>query len=429
MLTADLVEVRRRGNDLSLRPLAEPERERGLALAEIYLGLVKAHLGRPRAELLEACRAVPAAAREKRLAAGLMKLCLDRCEFEAASPAPPEELRAELFTLAAAHRRALAPGASFDRAALLTQVASPRALDSAAVEEGLYADLPEAHRLVRADLAGPRALFAAYEAAGAQAVLLRAVRVEVRVTGAAPAAFRQLFRKLKFLRLLHSIQPLPGRGKNATPGYLLTIDGPFSLFDSVSKYGLSLALAYPAIAACGRYTLEADVRWGKERRPLRFLIRGGAAEQTAGAPLAADDATPTTTRGKEAPLLPPEVETLRAGLAALGKTTGWRVRTSTRLIDLPGAGVLVPDLELEHLASGRTVLCEVLGFWSREAVWRRIELCTAGTLPFPMIFAVSKHLRVSEEALPADLPAALLVYAHSISPRTLLDRAAALIQL
>jgi hypothetical protein len=78
------------------------------------------------------------------------------------------------------------------------------------------------------------------------------------------------------------------------------------------------------------------------------------------------------------------------------------------------------------VASGRIVLCEVLGFWSRQAVWRRIELCAQG-LPHPMVFAVSKNLRVSEEALPEELPAALHVYAHTISPKALLDRAAKLL--
>ncbi len=44
-----------------------------------------------------------------------------------------------------------------------------------------------------------------------------------------------------------------------------------------------------------------------------------------------------------------------------------------------------------------------------------------------MIFAVSKHLRVSEAALPDDLPAALYVYAHTMSARAVIDKADALL--
>ena len=63
-----------------------------------------------------------------------------------------------------------------------------------------------------------------------------------------------------------------------------------------------------------------------------------------------------------------------------------------------------------------------MGFWSRDAVWRRIELAQKG-LPDPVIFAVCKHLRVSEAALPEQASAALYVYAHKLSARALLERA------
>jgi predicted nuclease of restriction endonuclease-like RecB superfamily len=83
--------------------------------------------------------------------------------------------------------------------------------------------------------------------------------------------------------------------------------------------------------------------------------------------------------------------------------------------------VCIPDLELVHQDTGRSVFVEVMGFWSRDAVWRRIELAEAG-LPVPLVFAVSKHLRVSEAALPAELPAALYVYARTMSATALLER-------
>ena len=55
------------------------------------------------------------------------------------------------------------------------------------------------------------------------------------------------------------------------------------------------------------------------------------------------------------------------------------------------------------MRAGAPVYLEVLGFWSREAVWRRVELVERG-LPHRILFAVSKHLRVSEAALDDELP-------------------------
>ena len=407
MLTADQVEVRRRADQLYLKPLADEDRPRALALGEAYLGLARAHLGRERGQLLEACRQIPVSAKDRKLAAGLLKLVLDRCQFEEAATGDPAQIRAELFARAAVARRQRRDDggyAGFDRQAVLAEAAQALGTTAEQLEQAMYADLPEAHRLTELALPGSaEQLLAAYDAGSIQAVLLRAVRVRARVTAASPAAYRHLFRKLKFLRLLHVIEALP-RSKQGG-GYLITIDGPFSLFESVTKYGLQLALAYPVIAACGRFNLEADIRWGKDRRPLRFLVRGEASE-TAAARL---------------PPLPDEVEELRAALA---KQAGpWTVQPASDLIDVPGAGVLVPDLELRH-KDGKRVLVEVLGFWSRDAVWKRIELAPA--LPHPMIFAVSKHLRVSEAALPEDLPAALYVYAHTMSARAVLEKAESL---
>ena len=418
MLTADLVEVRRRGNDLSLRPLGDDERDFALGLAETYVGLVRAHVGRSRAQLLEACRAVPVSAPRRRLAAGLFKLALDACQFEEAVGLDPTALRAELFAAAARHRRSLGPRQVFSRDAVLAELAPRHGAEPHALEQAMYADLPEAQILVRTELAGPRALVGAYEAGGVQAVLLRAVKVRAKIVGASPAAFRQLFRKLKFLRLLHHIEPLPApRPRARSAGYEVVIDGPYSLFESVTRYGLQLALAYPAIAACGRWSLEADLRWGKDRRPLKFSLRGQAADLDA-----ADEGAATRSAAAG---LPTEVAALLADLQ--GQTSGgFVVRPGAKLLVLPGAGVIAPDLELVHTRSGRTVFVEVLGFWSRDAVWRRIELAQKG-LPEPVIFAVSKHLRVSEAALPDQAHAALYVYAHKLSARALLDRATQLL--
>ncbi len=49
-------------------------------------------------------------------------------------------------------------------------------------------------------------------------------------------------------------------------GYRIEIDGPYSLFESVTKYGLELALLLPALEACDSVQLVADLRWGKKTR-------------------------------------------------------------------------------------------------------------------------------------------------------------------
>jgi predicted nuclease of restriction endonuclease-like RecB superfamily len=101
--------------------------------------------------------------------------------------------------------------------------------------------------------------------------------------------------------------------------------------------------------------------------------------------------------------------------------TTWRAAVSGAVLDLPGVGLCVPDLELTHTETGQKVYLEVLGFWSREAVWKRVELVERG-LGQPIVFAVSKHLRVSEEALGDQHPGGLYVYSRTMSARAVLER-------
>jgi len=396
VLTADLVHVRRRKGALSIVPLDDAQRARALELATLYLALARDHLGRRRDELEEAWSAVECAPRERRLADGLRKLVEDRCQLDPDAALDPEELRRDVFTRASTTRR----DGRFDRAALLDAVARERGLDAAAVEQALYSDLRGAHILQAVAPISPARLVDEYDLAQAQAVLLRAVRVVVDVECRAPGAYRALFHKLKFLRLLHTITA------RKEGGYRVEIDGPFSLFESVTKYGLQLALALPAIRACDAFHLTADVRWGKERTALAFTLDGKS-------PAAALD-------GDDPPRLADEVARLVEDLAAIPDTP-WRAAPSTDILTLPGVGLCVPDLVFEHARTGEQIYLEVMGFWSRDAVWRRVELVERG-LPARVLFAVSKHLRVSEAALDDEQLGALYVYKRVMSARAVLER-------
>jgi len=406
VLTADLVRARRRGEELKLQPLDGPARLEALELAKTLIALAEAHVGKTRSELDEVMDAVIGGARDRKLAAGLAKLVWDRAELAEAVPIDPEALRHDIFTRAQAAWSRTGEGDRFDREAVLAAVAAERGLTVDALERGLYADLREAHVVTElARISAPR-LVEAYDLAQPQAVLLRAVRVVVDVHSAIPGAYRTLFRKLKFLRLLCTITPRP---KGA---YRVEIDGPFSLFESSTRYGLALALALPAIRELDRWSLVADIRWGTERLALRCKLEGD------GEPEPEDDAPPDPADAA-APHLADDVRALLDALAELDSP--WRAAPATELLDLPGHGVCVPDLTFTHRKTRQRVHLEVMGFWSRDAVWKRVELIQAG-LDHHIVFAVGQHLRVSEAALDADLPGALYIYKRTMSAKAILER-------
>jgi predicted nuclease of restriction endonuclease-like RecB superfamily len=395
VLTADLVNARRHGGQLRIVALDEAARAHAAEMAEIFLALAGNHIGRSREELEEAWAAVEVSPHDRRLADGIRKLVEDRCELDAESALDPAELRRGLFLRAATARR----DGTFNRQTIVDEVAAQNELSPENLEREIYADLRGAHVLRAITPTSPARLVDAYDLGQAQAVLLRAVRVTVEVECSSPGAYRALFQKLKFLRLLHSIR------RRDEGGYRIDIDGPYSLFESVTKYGLQLALALPVIRESDRWRLEADVRWGKDRAPLVFRLEGRLAS--------ADDASRNTAR------LPDTVDALVRAIQALN--TPWKVSPATTILDLPGVGLCVPDLLLENRDTGDNVHLEVLGFWSREAVWRRVDLVERG-LGGRILFAVSQHLRVSEEVLGDNLPGALYVYKRVMNARAVIER-------
>jgi predicted nuclease of restriction endonuclease-like RecB superfamily len=403
VLTADLVSARRRGKELVLTKLDPAARARAAEVAAQLLRLFQSHLGRSREEVEAGVAAVDVLPRETRVKEGLFKLIDDRATWGVPGGLDPAEVRRAVFLRATAVRAALLPGQRFERDAVLGAVATARTAEPSAIEQALFADLRGAALLAGLEPISAPALVELYERGQAQAVLLRAVRISVAVECASPAVARALFRRLKFLGLLHTIAP-------AEKGYTIIIDGPLSLFDAVTKYGQKMALVLPVLEGCQRWTLEADIRWGKARAPLTFRASGGTGDGVA----------------RDAPRDPPLPEAIAElvhRFAELG--TGWTARPNERVLDLAGVGLCIPDLVFAR--GGEKIFFEALGFWSREAVFRRVDLVERG-LEHKLLFAVSSRLRVSEEVMGEDTSSALYVYKGAMNARAIaekLDRLAA----
>lgn len=391
MIGPDLVRVKKKNGVLSLpKPTAEAT-QRARALAEQVLLVLAGLVNETRLVVEEALNELESAPQEKKLLQALRKLALDDSVFDGNAAVDAPTLRREVFSRAASARQQLAIGAHFERERVLAETATALGMTAEAVEAGLYADLRSAERLLRAPAYDADGLLTRHARAEVQAVLLCSVRVVADVRCATPDQYRALFQKLKFRQLLFALSA------RAEGGYRIAIDGPYSLFESVTKYGLELALLLPALEACDSVKLTADLRWGKKRDPLSFSLEL------------------TQAQNQEASPARDEVQAL---LEAFASSTSWRADLAHEVLDLPGIGLCVPDLCFTNQDTGELILCEVLGFWNRAAVWRRIELVERG-LSNKIVFVVSARLRVSEEVLDDADSAALYVYKGTINPKAL----------
>ncbi len=310
---------------------------------------------------------------------GLAKLLEDRCEFEVESAAPPAELRTAAFR-AGARRRREETHLVFDRAAVLAEVAAERGLTPEAVDQGIFADLKSEQRLTRFKDVTAERLLQRYNVALAQAVLLRSTQVHVVVRNEPAARYRQLLRAVKFHRLVCEVERL------GPDSFRLHLDGPMSLFSATLKYGLQLAFFLPAVLLCRDFELEADLRWGPQRKPKKFVVTPGDGLVSH----APDHGTYT----------PPEL----AMFAELfrKRVADWELTDETDVRPL-GDGFWAPDFRLVHKASGLVVYLEVLGFWRRSSAEKHLERLRRHVRE-PFLLAVSDGLHIDEadlEGLPA----------------------------
>lgn len=395
MLTSDLVRASLRKGKLTPRYLADKDRERLRDVAEALIQTFSGMVGASKGELDEAAARIPHGTRDRPIVLGLRKLCEDRLELAQESELEPARAREAVFAISAAMHREPAP---FERERALATAAAQLGCDVATLERALFADLKDAQVVRSFEPITVDELFARYDLSLAQAMLLRATRLVARFSESRPAVLRALFRAARFHGLLYVVRPQPDGS------FVLELDGPFSLFEAVQKYGLKLAMFLPSLLALETFTLEASLVWGAARTAATFAL-----SRADGLVMAPDD-----------PPARPELEALVAAFDKLGSP--WSVASTDRILVARDGSAIVPDLVFEHRGTGEQVFLELFGFWSRASVFRRIEQIRAG-LPARVILVAGKQLRVSEDLLDeGEHGSSLYLFKTAISAKEVLAR-------
>ncbi len=398
MLTGDLVRVNSRGPQLKpgfVDPDKEALLERAAALIECFKDGVDET--RTRAEVNQRVDDLIGDSRDAKLVRGLAKVCLDRSTFEVQAPVDPIELRWQVFSLARERGPIAHEAGMLERTVardVLEEVAAARELTVEQIEECLYADLQQAHRLQHCGVEDASWLLHRYNVALVQSVLLRSSQVQITVHGAKPPKLRQLFRAIKFHQLLHHAS----KRKKALH---ITLDGPSSLFSQSSRYGMQLANFFPSLLLQdARWTLEATVLWTKQRREKKLR-------------LSSEDALVSHYKDRgayETRLQKWFVERWDA------LDTDWKRTPARSPINLAGKAVVMPDYTFTK--NKKKAHLEIVGFWRRDYLKRRAELLEEYG-PGNLILAVSRKLKGGKEALGA-FPGEVIEFAEIVPVKKVL---------
>lgn len=393
MLTSDLLRVRARKKTVTPQYL-DPTSPSALEKAGQLTSIFEAHEGDPRAMIDDEVEEAIGHGTDFLIWRGLAKLLYDRSEFETVAEAPPVELRRAVFEASARLGPVTTPEL---RQQVLAEAAAALEVTPEAVDAGLYADLSDRQRLTSYKKIGAEALLHRYNLALAQAVLYKATRLEVTLRDEDPNRLRYLFQSLKFFRLMH-------RTWRSEEGWHIEVDGPASLFKKNRKYGLQMATFLPALALCEDWTLVAELDWQKDRTH----------EMT----LTSDDGLVShyQARGQ---WVSDEEKHFEARFAELD-TGEWELERRGTLLELDAGEVLIPDYVLKH-ADGRVVFVEIIGFWRRSYLERRIEMLDE-LEGVPLVLVVSEKLNTARARL-EDVPPAVVFFKTVILTKKVLAAA------
>ena len=417
MLPTDLLISRRRYGGLVPHRLALDDDS--LALASELIALFTAAVGQRRAELDETLAAFEGEDTAFKVKRGLAHILQnDFATFETVSPVDPPELRRRVFALGAS----AGPPSRARRDALLCHAADALALEKGSLvtptelHAGLFADLPSRQVMTAFEPPAPDALVHRFNLAQAQGVFYRAHELVITAHRNTPARYKQLFRYVKLFGLMTLIEG------DADHGFTLRVDGPASLFEPSTRYGLAMAKLLPALLHVTKWSLRASLK----RRPPPDRDTNRVRE---------DETPPADTFelaagcGLVSHYAPGQdfdsvlEEAFAARWAKLD--TPWTLEREVDLVPVPGSAI-IPDFRVAH-PDGRSVLVEIVGYWRPEYLRKKFALLRqAGRRD--LVLAVSERLNLAGAGVnPDEFRDRIVWFKGKLDPKAVLERVEAIL--
>jgi hypothetical protein len=323
------------------------------------------------------------------------------CTFEVVSPLEPQMLRERVFSLAAksvSSRESTQVTLSKIADELTQELEREVLLEQ--VRNGLYADLSENKILTVFDAPTAPDLLNRYNLSQVQGVFYKASKLVLNAHRNIPGEYKLLFRYLKLFQLMAYIEG------DADHGFTITIDGPTSLFNPSTRYGLAIAKLIPALLHVTKWSLSSILQtrdaYTNTWKTGRFTLNSECGLVSHYPP------------GK------PYDSMLEASFADKWDAlkSGWALEREVDLIPIPGS-VMIPDFRLVH-SDGRTFLLEIVGYWRPEYLQKKFsQVRRAGR--DDLILAISERLNLEKAGVKLnDVPARIVWFKDKLLPKAVL---------
>ncbi len=400
MLPTDLLSHRQNGEEIIPKRLKLDKQN--LEVASEVISRFQAALGKSQGALEHELLELEGDTTDYRVKRGLAYILKSSfCTFEVVSPLEPQMLRERVFALAAnsvscreSTESTLNKIASDLSHELEREVLAPQ------VRDGLYADLNENKILTAFEAPTTTDLLHRYNLSQVQGIFYRASQLTLNAHRNVPGEYKLLFRYLKLFQLMAYIEG------DADHGFTITIDGPTSLFNPSTRYGLAIAKLIPALLHVTKWSLAAILQtrdtYTDTWRTGRFTLNSECGLVS------------HYSKGK------PYDSMLEASFADRWDTlkTPWVLEREVDLIPIPGS-VMIPDFRLVH-PDGRTFLLEIVGYWRPEYLQKKFsQVRRAGR--DDLILAISERLNLEKAGVKVnDVPARIIWFKDKLLPKAVL---------
>lgn len=323
------------------------------------------------------------------------------CTFEVVSPLEPAMLRERVFSLAA---QSVPSREETD--VIFTKIADQLSQElqqdvlPMQVQNGLYADLPDNKILTAFDAPKSEDLLHRYNLSQVQGIFYKATQLVLNAHRNVPGEYKLLFRYLKLFQLMAYIEG------DADHGFTISIDGPTSLFNPSTRYGLAIAKLIPALLHVTKWSLSATLKTRdfqtNEWKIGRFTLNsecGLVSHYPKGKPY--DSMLEQSFADKWDKL-----------------KSGWILEREVDLIPIPGS-VMIPDFRLVH-PDGRTFLLEIIGYWRPEYLQKKFYQVRRANSD-NLILAISERLNLEKAGVKLnDVPARIVWFKEKLLPKAVL---------
>jgi predicted nuclease of restriction endonuclease-like RecB superfamily len=374
MLPTELLAVQRWGDMIKPRYVRFTPLD--LSAAEAVISAYAGSIGLKRWEIREKVRDLEDAYGDYRLVRGLAALVERSCTFTSKASVNPLEVRHSLFAEAARRGFPTSPEA---REEIIRGVASALGLQPQQVEESMYADLDSEEALESCPSISPIDLLKQYNLSLTQTLLFNSTEMEFTASG----NWQRIFRAIKYYGLMY----MAYRRSGVT---YVKLNGSISIFKLTRRYGTALAKVIPEVVRGSPWRMEAKIL--RSNRLLTFRIdsqRHGWLFPELQAAEEYDSAVE---------------EEFAEQFRRMGEA--WALRREPEPIEA-GSTIMIPDFSFTF--GGKTVYMEIVGFWTREYLRRKIEKLSE--VRAPIIVAVDEELACDRiERLKASNPNIHLIY-------------------